>query len=470
MNKLRPRGFGLVFLGLAFFFNPYFAVVDALPDFIGCLLICAGLSRVAPVHAGMQDARKAFLRLAAVDAIKNIALLMIFGMGSATEQPTALLLAAFGAAAAEMLFLIPAVRHLFDGFLSLAITYDCTELYTAPYGGGSSTERMQRLTVFFLIFREVVCLLPEFTSLTTSSYSDHAFNRIYDHIGVMRGFAFVIVLAVGLVWLVRLLLYYGRLRRAEAITKGVTERYEAYYASHPGFAVERRHAVAFILLFAGSLLLTDFYLDFKNVIPDVLAGVLLMIGALIPAVDKKYRICAAACAGVYAVVSVISSNAAYAFVTNYNAGEIAKDPAASGAYNRMWALSFAEMLIFLVTLAAILWLLRAVVREWAGYRPQHVTAYEWDEKAKKARFESRSLQAMWEEMDIKLIRCFVFGFVSALFSFLYDYIKEMPGKGILHLLEFTWIFDFCGAVAFAVAFGILLSQIYGEIKQRFLYD
>ena len=35
----RPLGFGLVFAGLCFFFNPYVAVIDVLPDFIGALLI-----------------------------------------------------------------------------------------------------------------------------------------------------------------------------------------------------------------------------------------------------------------------------------------------------------------------------------------------------------------------------------------------------------------------------------------------
>lgn len=467
-RKLKPRGFGLVFLGLALFFNPYFAVVDVLPDFIGCILIYIGLSRVAMIHDGLRDAANAFLKLAGVDVLKNLALLMIFGMGSATEQPSALLMAAFAAAVAELMFLIPAVRRLFDGISSLAITYDCKELYVSEAGGLSRTDRMGRLTLGFFILREAVCLLPEFTALTTSSYIDSAVNRIYEYIGVMRAFSCIIVLFAGMYWLVRLLCYYSRLRRAEAITEGVTHRCEAYYASHPGIAIQRRHAVAFLLLFAGALLLTDFYLDFKNVFPDALGALLLAVGALMVRADRKYRLGAAIAAGVYGVTAILSGRAAYDFVNRYNAGQIARNPDASAAYLKMWVLALVEFLAFLVLLVLLLLLLRDVIRRWAGYRPHHAPSRQEGEA--EGDFESRSLLNLWADLDSGLIRCFVFGFISGLFSFLYDYIKEMPGKGIYHLLEFTWVFDFCAALTFAVVFGGMLHSIYREIKQRFLYD
>lgn len=467
-NKLKPRGFGLVFAGLALFFNPYFAAVDILPDFIGCILICLGLSRVAMIHDGMRDAASAFWKLAIVDVLKNLALLIIFGMGSTAEQPSALLMAAFAAAVAELMFLIPAIRKLFDGFLSLSITYDCQELYGSEPGGFSRTERMQRLTVVFLILREVVCLLPEFAALTTSSYSDSAVNRLYDHIGVMRGIACIVVFFVGVYWLIRLLGYNGLLRREEGIVLGVTERCQQHYDTHPGIAVQRRHGACFILLFAGALLLTDFYLDFQNVLPDALGALLLLLGALLPRVERKYRFGAAASILVYGILAAISSNASYDFVSRFNAGQIARNPEAGAAYLKMWILALLEFLAFLVMLLLLLLLLRAVIRQWAGYRPHHASSRQAGEEENG--FESRSLLNLWAELDNALIRCFVFGFISGLFSFLYDYIKEMPGKGIYHLLEFTWIFDFCAALVFAFLFGALLHRIYREIKQRFMYD
>ncbi|MBQ8357174.1 MAG: hypothetical protein IJX39_05130 [Clostridia bacterium] len=455
----RPIRFGLVFFGLFFFFNPYFAVIDVLPDFIGCLLICAGLSRAALIHPDMKTARTAFLKVAAVDVLENLSLMVIFGMGSGAEQPTSLLIAAFGAAVLELMFLVPAVRALFDGFLALSTTHDCVALYGNSYGGVSYIDGVSRLTLIFLFFREVVCLLPEFTSLTTSSYSDSAFNRIYDYIGLMRVFACILVTLAGLYWLIRLLGFYRRLRREENMLVALGEQHRAYYDAHPGIAVEHRYGWSFLLLILGVFLLTDFYLDFSNIFPDYLAAALILGGVLISDADRKYRICTAVAACVYGIISAVSGRFSYDFVNQYSAGEIAKNAEASQAYFQMWMMALVEFLVFLVLLASLLLMLRAVIKKWAGYRAHY-----------ESEFETRCHRDLLAEFDGQLIRCFVFGFISGLLSFLYDYIKELPGEGFLHVLEFTWIFDFCGAVLFAVLFTSLLSNIYSEIKNRFLYD
>ena len=85
-HNTRSIRFGLVFFGMLFFCNPCFAVIDILPDFIGCLLIFAGLSRVSLIQGSMREARFAFLKLAAVDILKTVALLIVFGAGNPKEQ------------------------------------------------------------------------------------------------------------------------------------------------------------------------------------------------------------------------------------------------------------------------------------------------------------------------------------------------------------------------------------------------
>ena len=243
--KHKTMYFGTVFLGLAFFFNPYFAVVDVLPDFIGAFIVCLGLSRLALLHPTLREARNGFLKVAAADAVKNLGLLVIFGLGTDAEQPIALLIAAFAAAILELLFLIPAIRALFDGLYSLASHYDCKALYADADSGISRTDLMHRLTVIFLVVRETVCLLPEFTALTTSSFSDSRWDRIYEYIGVMRAIACFIVALLGICWLVLLLLYYRRLRAEKAMLADLGERYRIYYDAHPGIAVTRRQGAAF---------------------------------------------------------------------------------------------------------------------------------------------------------------------------------------------------------------------------------
>lgn len=456
----RPIRFGLVFAGLCFFCNPYFAVIDFLPDFIGCLLICLGLTRVSQIKGSMKDARASFLKVTIVDVLKNITLLIVFGASGPNEQATALLLIGFSAAVLELMFLIPAVLRLFDGFSDFATAYDCVSLYGNTKGRLSLTDRIKKTTIIFLIVRETVCLLPEFTALTQSSYQDSMWNRIYEHIGVMRGFACLIVAVIGIYWLACLIGYFRKLFAEKEVLLRAGEAYRAYYDAHPGIAVERRHNWSFLLLFIGSLMLIDFYLDFRNILPDGIAGIFLLAATLIPSVDKKHRIIAAISAGAYTVISTVSSKISYAFANNYSVGEITKNAEAAKAYLQMWLMALAEFLVFLAMLVCILLLLRAVILKWAGYRPEH----------NRSEFEDRCQSTLLSEFDGKLIRTFVFGFISGLVSFLYDYIKELPGKGILRLLDYIWIFDFCLAIAFAVVLATLLSSISNEIKNRFLYD
>ena len=106
MNLERPVRFGLVLFGLCFFFNPGFSAVDVLPDFIGCMLIWLGLSRISLISAPMREARGAFLKLAAVDVVKTFALIIVFRAGSSSEQPISLLIIAFSAALVGMYFFV----------------------------------------------------------------------------------------------------------------------------------------------------------------------------------------------------------------------------------------------------------------------------------------------------------------------------------------------------------------------------
>ena len=126
----RPIGFLSIFIGMLFFFNPSFGVVDVLPDFIGCLFIYLGLSRISVISRIMAEARTAFLKLLAVCLLKDIAVVVVLGMSTNAERPTSLLIVGFAAAAASIYFAFCAFGSLFDGFYSLGVSNDCASLYT----------------------------------------------------------------------------------------------------------------------------------------------------------------------------------------------------------------------------------------------------------------------------------------------------------------------------------------------------
>lgn len=461
-KKQGSMSFWLVMAGLCFFFNPNLSVFDFLPDFIGCILVFIGLSRVARINPVMQEARTKFLTLAAVSAGKDMLVLVVMGSSAANEKATSLLLISFSAALLFLWFAFSAFRALFDGFYGLAALADCTALYAENGKKRSRTEAALRHALFFLVLREILNVLPEFSSLSVSS-GELKPNHInmYEYIGVMRLFSALIVLSLGIVYLVKIVRYFRALQKEEGFRTHLTEKEWEIALKHPGNAVTRRYRISFLMMGIGAFLLTDFYLDFTNIIPDALAAAFLLVGILqTDVLTRKQKIGAACIAAAYATVATLSSCFASSFYAEFSNAQIGHNAPADRAYALMWGSALFEMLVFLAGLVLLLLFLRRIVDKWGGYlAAQSQTA-----------FEMRRREAFLEEFDGELIRTFIFGLVAAIFSFVFDYMKVIPAIKWLRFLEFFWAFDFCVSIFFAVMFSTLLGNIFGAIKQRFMFD
>ncbi len=463
-NKtVKPMSFTLVALGLCFFFNPYFAVLDLFPDLIGCFLIWLGLSRVSHINAVMQEARVAFLKLLAVCVGKDLIVLMTFGSSAGGERPVALLLIAFVGALLTVWFGYGALRALFDGFYGLSAKQGCSALYGNCKKRGaerSRTERMLRRAMIFLVFREVMGVLPEISSLsTTLFYLQPGHINMYDYVGLLRTLSFLAVLVGGIFYLVSVLRYFRVVKKEYDFRLCLAQREFEFSAAHPGNAVERRYRLAFLLMAIGAFLLTDFYIDFFNVIPDATGAAFLLAGILVTDLSRNQKLVCGIGAGVYGAIATLSSHLAYVFATEHSIGEIGKTDAGTSAYRRMWGSALFEMLVFLALLVLFLLALRRVIDKWTGYVAEQ----------ENSEFEQRRRVAFLEEFDGVLIRTFVFGLIAAISSFVYDYMKIIPGGKWFRILEFFWAFDFCMSLLFATLFAALLGSILQGIRQRFEY-
>ncbi len=461
-QKEGTMSFGCVLAGLCFFFNPSLSVLDFLPDFIGCLLVFFGLTRVARVNPVMLEARNKFLSLTAVCAAKDLLVLMVLGSSAANEKATSLLLISFSAALLFLWFAFSAFRALFDGFYGLAVLGDCAVLYAENGGKRSKTEAILRHALFFLVLREILNVLPELSSLSASS-GEMKPNHInlYEYIGIMRLFCALVILIFGIIYLVKMIKYFLLLQNQKDFRAQLAAKEREMAAKHPGNAITRRYRLSFLLMGAGAFLLTDFYLDFTNIIPDALAAACFLVGILLSDIlSRKQKILAACTAFTYAVVATISSYFATSFYAEFANAQIGHNALADRAYGLMWGSALLEMLVFLAALVLVLLFLRRIIDKWGGY----LSAQE------NSAFEMRRREAFLEEFDGELIRTFIFGLLAALFSFVYDYMKVIPAIKWLRFLEFFWAFDFCASLLFAVLFSTLLANIIGAIRQRFMFD
>lgn len=455
----KGMSFALVFAGLLFFCNPTFSSIDVLPDFIGCVLLFLGLFRLSKVYRPFADVGRRFLKLAGVDVVKDLLLLFVLTDGTSAEKPTAILTTAFGMSVLELYFLLPAVSALFDEMTMLAMRQNCTPLYCSGFRGKSHGELLRTGTVTFLLIRDIVCILPEFASLALSSYTDSGTINLYDYIGVMRMLATVLVGIAGVVWLVFLCRYFLCLHRQKKFRRSLYTEYEAYMEGHPGVRVLTRHAVAFLCLAIGAILTADFYLDFKNIIPDGVAALFLLTGVLLLPGKRKQKGIAVLGAVLYGGAATWSSRLAYHFATEFHASDIGRSDAADAAYRVMWLSSLLEFVLFLSFVTALILCLRWTVAEYAGYRPEH-----------ESEFEARKLNDLRNEMDGKFIRVMVFALLSGLCSFLYDYIKEIPSAGFFRIMEFFWFFDLLMSVVFGIVLTVTLYAVYTQIGNKYQFD
>lgn len=449
-----------IFIGLCFFLNPAFAAIDFLPDFLGALLMTLGLLPLARFSEPAADARRAFFRFAAADAVKNFLLLFVFGLGNAAERPTLVLTAAFLSLVSTIAFGIPAMRAFFGMAESFGVRFEEPYLYEQNGRKFNRPERNFRFFALFLIIRDVLGVLPEFTSLLQSSYVDSSISKLYEFIGALRLAALFPVAFLGIALLVSLVIFFTGMHTQTRLTEKLQDAYGSYTESHPGTAIKARFFLSFLLLGVGAFFFMDFYLDFRNIFPDAVGAVLVFAGVLLllPPCGRKWPTLLLSI--LYGAMATVSTTASYRFSTSYSIGSVSKSEEAAGAYLQMWLLSLAEFLVFAVFSAFLLFLLRQVVHSYCGYRPEHS-----DEA-----FEERRTASLRQEFDGQFLTVYLFGFISALFSFLYDYLKEVPGKGFFRILEFFWFADFSMALVFAILFSVLLSRIYRQICARYQFE
>ncbi len=459
--QIRPLRIFLICIGFVFFFNPYFAAIDVLPDFIGAIFVILGLIPFSRIDRHMQEASKAFFYFLLADLVKNLLLLFVFGMGAKGEQELLLLIISFLSATVRTYFAVVAINAFFDGMDMLAGTYDCEALYLRWDKKYSICERMRRFSVIFFIVREIVLLLPEFAALMNSSSAETGMINLYQYIGVMRILAFLPALVLGIVWLVSILYYFAKVKGEERFLTSLGEAYSSFMERHPGIRVKAFYRAVFILMLIGALFLVDFYIDFQNIISDTVAGIILLLAILLAAKDsllKKWGLWLSAI--IFTVIATVSSYFSYQFSSEHYAENIGKDQVVFKAYTTMWIFSLLEFLAFLAFLILLLFFLREIIKNKTGYVFEH----------EPAEFELRNRKRVLEEFDWQLIKCFILGFISGLFSFLYDYIKEWPNTKAFRILEFFWCADFLCALLFAVYFGYTLFLIFGKIKERYRFE
>lgn len=465
--KLKKRmGFGLIAASAIFFFNPDISVIDVFPDIFGYILLTMGLSQLSLLNEHIEDAYSKFKKMILVSGAKIASLIFLFGMSDAANRPYLLLLFSFSFGVIELILLIPAYRELFKGILTVADRQGSrVAYYSKKTGGMSYAEKIQMLTVAFVIFKAVSATWPECISLVNTEYTDSFVMYMYDYIGAFRIIAFVPTLVFGIIWLVKSRAFFTKLGNESEFIENIKRSFEKDLFPKRGLFIRRTLNAVILILTVAAIFCVDFSLGSVgvvgdsaaelNILPDAVAAILILSATQLLGryVDdtKRTRICSV----VFLATSLISSFMKVLFVARFDYyTAVNKLDEAYSMFNFMCLVTVIENAAFVATVVFLTMTLREMIKKYTGY-----SAYADDRNSERV----TSLQS---ELTGKLKYMVIFAVLSAVSAVMYEFF--LPEK---HLLaQYMWIIDLIVQAVFAAVTLSCLFSIKDEMENKFILE
>ncbi len=318
-------GFSLILAGLFFLIVPTVNVVDIFPDFIGYLLIFAGLGKLKRIDGYLEKGAHYALVMAIVNLTKPLALLFCLSDYS-DAQSSNITTATLIYLVIELIFGILLFKNLFDGFANLGYQYEDSLTHTrvkllgrfAPERKTISFEhsvknkqsaeykRLMRyaplkavkyvslprrkavfkgldtLSVFTYIFFASHCVLTLVPELTTLAYTlsiDGTYKQTGG--GGLRLMLIALCLFLGTIfgisWFSLASKYLKGVKKDDFFTKRLEGAYKEKFSDNLDVMRSVRYNGFYKLILAAFVFGGDFFLDATDFSPDIITAVLLLI-------------------------------------------------------------------------------------------------------------------------------------------------------------------------------------------------
>ncbi len=333
MNTTQKKmGLSLMIASFFFLFNPEFAAVDPIPDLCGYVIIYFALTRLSDIDVHMEEARRKFKHAIYVGIAELVALAILFGLVIESERSITLLIMTFIFGIADIVILIPAFKELFDGFTNLGMLCDGSAMFKNKNGRENRTEITLLITKIFVISKAALACLPEFTSLIN--------NSEYRFVGILRVFAVIISLAIGIIWLIKIISYITAIKKDKRFVDNISEKYTVLRETRPLLFVKRRLIFGIGVICVGLALSIDLYGDYFNFLPDFLSAAVILFGAWsLRKFSPRWKLVSVFSA-IYGFISAASWTLSVRFFNEYYPEAALK---VTDAYNKFQAMFYADI-------------------------------------------------------------------------------------------------------------------------------
>ena len=194
------------------------------------------------------------------------------------------------------------------------------------------------------------------------------FSFLYRYIGVMRGFCFIPVLIVGIIWLVFAIRYFLRIKSDTEFVTSLNEEYANKQLTRAGLFVIRDVKIATLFFALASILSIDFVFENVNMIPDILVVVALAVSLFyFSKVTKIKKAFPVTMLVIYSVVTLFRDYLRFYFFDNFYYNAINKNDKAFYTYIIIVATVAIEGILLIVVYAAMAKAVRPVIKEHTGY-------------------------------------------------------------------------------------------------------
>lgn len=474
-------GWGYIIAGGVFLFEPFVSVFDILPDFVGYLLILHGLQTLSLLEGHLEAATRCFRRLALLSLGRLLSLLVIFGLMPASEQPVGHLLFTFTFGILDCIVLIPAWRELTQGLTQSAYLFGGNAVLASDRHGRSRTDRFLRVTLIFMILKEIMSVLPEVSVLFNSMSGEINSTRwyfLYNYVGLLRLFAAALTLIFGIVWLVKLIRYIGFLRRDVVYQESLRGAVGQYMELHPDHMACRSIRSAVFWLGAASILCVDIFADGISVLPDAVAAACILVAViLLRRANLRVHTTAAASFG-FLVTSALAGITRSLFLhelcegsmmnadqytathNSYmleNAARMLKDPDSRAEFYLVCGLVAVAQVCLILTLLYLRRTLLAVIDRYTGLPRGH------ENDPRLVGGDDDIHAALRRSLLIATIIGCAAAVLPVIYMLTLPYAVGTP-------LQFFNTFNIIADAMFAVSFIKVLKDMRGQMENRYLLD
>ncbi len=474
-KKARRRGaFGIV-LSLILLANQSIGIVDLLPDFISYLIIASTLSYAAYKAPGFDDAKVAFLKLALINALKFPALIILAGsrtVNATGNDLTTVMSLSF--AVVEFIFLISAIKHLFDALFRLGERTDASSLIKPirVLGFRMPAELLKSVTMAFAVTRCIFEFLPDLFLLTGTAGDGFTIVTVRAGYPIFTALGQLIGNLFGVIWLVLMLKYLKGVKkegRFYSALDSIEKTFSPVGAKTRKFVAKLKLGLTFLTLAA----LLSIELKFSNlleinILPHAIQGIFFLVAVRLigDAVGKKQRKRLTTLAITHIAVSLIAYTAEVYFMYEFGYRALLKDAnntVARLTYSVYECAGIIECAVFVIFFIALARALKKIILDHTAIPPSHERYSRTDSDYHKA-FIKRSNLLCISGIIMALSRCaniFAQSYIDTFFT-------TQPVITLIPSIPWFGLFVFVTAAAFGGLSLYFTSILKEDVEMKYI--